>query len=135
MKLRHFNNVRYWNTALILDTSYLRHPPFMSFRLLKDYISVDVFERWIKYMKFNSTFRSLNFQKTQKIDDVGFSTQEIEKISRIRDIFVADYDTNINEFDKDKKDLLNFVNEYKIRRKLDVNDYFPELKGFFEKIN
>jgi len=135
MKLRHFNNVRYWNTALILDTSYLRHPPFMSFRLLKDYISVDVFERWIKYMKFNSTFRSLNFQKTQKIDDVGFSTQEIEKISRIRDIFVADYDTNINNFDKDKKDLLNFVNEYKIRRKLDVNDYFPELKGFFEKIN
>lgn len=134
MKLKHFNNVRYWNTALILDTSYLRHPPFMSFRLLKDYISVDVFERWIKYMKFNSTFRSLNFQKTQRIEDVGFSTQEIEKISRIKDIFVADYETNIDNFDKDKNDLLNFVNEYKKRRKLDVNDYFPELKEFFEKI-
>jgi organic radical activating enzyme len=134
MKIKHFNNVRYWNTALILDTSYLRHPPFMSFRLLKDYIHVDVFERWIKYMKFNSTFRSLNFQKTQKIEDVGFSTQEIQKISRIRDIFVADYNTEIEKFDKDKKDLLNFVNEYKTRRKLDVNDYFPELKEFFEKI-
>lgn len=134
MKLKHFNNMRYWNTALILDTSYLRHPPFMSFRLLKDYISVDLFDRWIKYMKFNSTFRSLNFQKTQKIEDVGFSTQEIEKIARIKDIFVADYDTNINKFDKDKKDLLNFVNEYKVRRNLDVNEYFPELKEFFEKI-
>ena len=134
MKMKHFNNMRYWNTALILDTSYLRHPPFMSFRLLKDYINVDVFERWIKYMKFNSTFRSLNFHKTQKLEDVGFSTQEIEKIMRIRDIFVADYETNSKDFDKDKKDLLDFTDEYKKRRDLDVNDYFPELKEFFKKI-
>jgi hypothetical protein len=126
--------MRYWNTALILDTSYLRHPPFMSFRLLKDYIDVDVFERWIKYMKFNSTFRSLNFHKTQKLEDVGFSTQEIEKIMRIRDIFVADYDTNFKDFDKDKKDLLDFTDEYKKRRDLDVNKYFPELREFFKKI-
>jgi len=134
MKLKHFNNMRYWNTALILDTSYLRHPPFMSFRLLKDYINVNLFDRWIKYMKFNSTFRSLNFHKTQIVSDVGFSTQEIEKIVRIKDIFTADYNTDTNSFDKDKKDLLNFVDEYKVRRNLDVNEYFPELKEFFEKI-
>lgn len=134
MKLKHFNNMRYWNTALILDTSYLRHPPFMSFRLLKDYINVSVFDRWIKFMKFNSTFRSLNFHKTQNIEDVGFSIQEIEKIGRIKDIFVADYETSYDKFNKDKLDLLNFTKEYKTRRGYDVNDYFPELKEFFKII-
>ena len=134
LKLKHFNTKRYWNSALILDTSYLRHPPFMSFRILKDYISVDYFDRWIKYMKFNSTYRSLNFYEQQTIEDVGFSTQEIEKIVRIRDIFVTDYDTPIELFNKDKVDLYNFINEYEKRRGLNCEEYYPELKKFFKKI-
>jgi len=85
-------------------------------------------------MKFNSTFRSLNFHKTQNIEDVGFSIQEIEKIGRIKDIFVADYETSYDKFNKDKLDLLNFTKEYKTRRGYDVNDYFPELKEFFKII-
>ena len=134
MKIKHFNTKRYWNTALILDTSYLRHPPFMSFRILKDYIDVKFFDRWIKYMKFNSTFRSLNFHKTQKIEDVGFSTQEIEKISRIKDIFISDYDIDIKSFDKDKKDFLNFIKEYEKRRGYKVEEFYPELIQFIKNI-
>ena len=134
MKIKHFNTKRYWNTALILDTSYLRHPPFMSFRILKDYIDVKFFDRWIKYMKFNSTFRSLNFHKTQKIEDVGFSTQEIEKSSRIKDIFISDYDIDIKSFDKDKKDFLNFIKEYEKRRGYKVEEFYPELIQFIKNI-
>ena len=134
MKVKHFNTKRYWNSAIILDTSYLRHPPFMSFRILKDFINLDYFDRWIKFMKFNSTFRSLNFHKTQKITDVGFSTQEIEKISRIKDIFIADYSLEYNVFDKDKLDFYNFIIEYKKRRNLDCVEYFPELKQFIKNI-
>jgi hypothetical protein len=85
-------------------------------------------------MKFNSTFRSLNFHKTQKITDVGFSTQEIEKISRIKDIFIADYSLEYNVFDKDKLDFYNFIIEYKKRRNLDCVEYFPELKQFIKNI-
>jgi len=133
-KIKHFNVNRVWNSAIILDTSYLRHPPFMSFRMLKDYIDVEVFERWIKYMKFNSTYRSLNFYKQQTIDDVGFSTQEIEKIVRIRDIFVADFETPIEQFDDHKKDLVLFLDEYQKRRGYKWEEYFPELKDFFQKI-
>lgn len=133
-KIKHFNVNRVWNSAIILDTSYLRHPPFMSFRMLKDYINVEVFERWIKYMKFNSTYRSLNFYKQQTIDDVGFSTQEIEKITRIRDIFVSDFDTPIEQFDDHKKDLVLFLDEYQKRRGYNWEEYFPELKDFFQKI-
>ena len=36
IRKKHFNGKRYWNSPLILDTSYLRYPSFLSFRLLKD---------------------------------------------------------------------------------------------------
>lgn len=134
MKLKHFNTKRYWNSAIILDTSYLRHPPFLSFRILKDFINVDYFDRWIKYMKFNSTFRSLNFHKTQRKEDVGFSTQEIEKITRIKDIFISDSLIEEDPFRKDKKDFLNFINEYEIRRGYNCLEFYPELKEFVKLI-
>jgi pyruvate-formate lyase-activating enzyme len=134
MKIKHFNTKRYWNSAIILDTSYLRHPPFLSFRILKDYITTDYFDRWIKYMKFNSTFRSLNFHKTQLKSDIGFSTQEIEKIIRIKDIFLSDYEVDIKLFDKDKKDFVNFIRQYEIRRNVVCEDYYPELIEFIKNI-
>ncbi len=134
LKVKHFNTVRYWNSAIILDTSYLRYPSFMSFRLLKDYIDVEFFDRWLKYMKFNSTFRSLNFHKTQEKTDVGFSTQEIEKIARLRDLFVSDYDRDIKEFDNDKKDFIKFIRQYELRRGLVCEQYYPELNQFIKNI-
>jgi hypothetical protein len=134
MKIKHFNTKRYWNSAIILDTSYLRHPPFLSFRILKDYITTDYFDRWIKYMKFNSTFRSLNFHKTQEKTDVGFSTQEIEKIIRLKDIFISDMDKDVNEFAQHKKDFYNFINEYEKRRKYKCTEYYPELIQFIKNI-
>lgn len=134
LKVKHFNTVRYWNSAIILDTSYLRYPSFMSFRLLKDYIDVEYFDRWLKYVKFNSTFRSLNFHKTQEKTDVGFSTQEIEKIARLRDLFVSDYDRDIKEFDNDKKDFIKFIRQYELRRGLVCEQYYPELNQFIKNI-
>lgn len=134
-KIKHFNPTRYWSSALILDTSYLRQPSFMSFRLLKGYITEDFFDRWIKYMKFNSTFRSLNFHQMQNVEDVGFSTQEIEKISRLRDIFVADKKSHDNKLSQHKLDLYNFVKQYESRRGLKVEEYYPELELFFKEIS
>ena len=134
-KIKHFNPTRYWSSALILDTSYLRQPSFMSFRLLKGYITEDFFDRWIKYMKFNSTFRSLNFHQMQNVEDVGFSTQEIEKISRLRDIFVSDKKSHDNKLSQHKLDLYNFVKQYESRRGLKVEEYYPELELFFKEIS
>jgi len=134
LKVKHFNTKRFWNSAIILDTSYLRHPPFMSFRILKDYIGVEYFDRWIKYMKFNSTFRSLNFHKMQEKNDVGFSTQEIEKITRLRDMFVADYETDPKLFETDKKDFVKFIRQYEMRRGLVCEQYYPELIEFIKSI-
>jgi len=134
LKIKHFNPHRYWSSSIILDTSYLRQPSFMSFRLLKGYISEDFFDRWIKYMKFNSTYRSLNFLQMQTIKDVGFSTQEIEKISRLKDIFVSDKNSDDSSLLQHKIDLNTFVKQYESRRGLKVLDIYPEMESFFNTI-
>jgi MoaA/NifB/PqqE/SkfB family radical SAM enzyme len=133
-KVKHFNTVRYWNSPLILDTSFLINPDFLSFRILKDYLDVEYFERWEKYMKFNSTFRSLNFHKTQDINDVGFSIKEIEKITRIKEMFVTDAESPIRTFERCKLDFLNFIKEYEKRRGMKCEEYFPELTKFIKDI-
>ncbi len=134
IKIKHFNPHRYWSSSIILDTSYLRQPSFMSFRLLKGYISEDFFDRWIKYMKFNSSYRSLNFLQIQNVNDVGFSTQEIEKVSRLKDIFISDQNLNDSELLQHKIDLNTFVKQYETRRGMKVLEVYPELESFFEKI-
>jgi hypothetical protein len=134
LKIKHFNPHRYWSSSIILDTSYLRQPSFMSFRLLKGYISEGFFDRWIKYMKFNSTYRSLNFLQMQTIKDVGFSTQEIEKVSRLKDIFVSDKNSDDSSLLQHKIDLNTFVKQYESRRGLKVLDIYPEMESFFNTI-
>lgn len=134
LKIKHFNPHRYWSSSIIIDTSYLRQPSFMSFRLLKGYISEDFFDRWIKYMKFNSSYRSLNFLQMQNVNDVGFSTQEIEKVSRLKDIFISDQNLNDSELLQHKIDLNTFVKQYETRRGMKVLEVYPELESFFEKI-
>jgi uncharacterized Fe-S cluster-containing radical SAM superfamily protein len=135
LKIKHFTPHRYWSSSIILDTSYLRQPSFMSFRLLKGYISEDFFDRWIKYMKFNSTYRSLNFLQMQTVQDVGFSTQEIEKVSRLKDIFVSDKNSDDSSLLQHKIDLNTFVKQYESRRGLKVLDIYPEMKSFFNTID
>ena len=129
-KKKHFNPDRYWNSALILDTSYLRYPDFLGYRLLKGYIGEEYFTRIEKFMKFNSTYRSLNSYQAEVPEDVGFSMKEIEKITRIKDIFVTD---DIN-YDRQKVDFVNFIKQYEFRRGMRCEDYHPELISFIKKI-
>jgi hypothetical protein len=134
LKLQHFNTERYWNSAIILDTSYLRFPDFLSFRLLKDYLDVEYFNRCEKFMKFHSTYRSLNFYEQQTIEDVGFSTKEIEKITRIKEMFISDSEFPGDMFSNYKKDFLSFIKQYETRRGVKCEDYYPELVEFIKQI-
>jgi hypothetical protein len=71
----------------------------------------------------------------QTVEDVGFSTQEIEKVSRLRDIFVSDKNSDDSSLLQHKIDLNTFVKQYELRRGLKVLEIYPELTSFFEKIN
>ncbi len=133
LKVKHFNPERYWNSALILDTSYLRYPDFLGYRILKGYIGEEYFTRIEKFMKFNSTYRSLNSYQAEVPEDVGFSIKEIEKITRIKDIFIADKESE-NDYERQKKDFVNFIKQYEYRRDMRCEDYYPELNSFIKKI-
>jgi organic radical activating enzyme len=132
-KLKHFNTERYWNSPIILDTSYLRYPDFLSFRLLKGYLDISYFTKIEKYMKFFSTYRSLNSYDMQEIGDTGFSLKEIEKISRIKDMFIEDEKSDI-QFDMGKKKFKHYISDYKKRRDLDCYETFPELRKFINEL-
>jgi organic radical activating enzyme len=132
-KLKHFNIERYWNSPIILDTSYLRYPDFLSFRLLKGYLDISYFEKIEKYMKFFSSYRSLNSYDMQEINDSGFSLKEIEKISRIKDIFKEDDKSDVR-FDIGKKKFKHYISDYKKRRDLDCYKTFPELRKFINEL-
>ena len=95
-KVKHFNTKRYWNSPLIIDTSYLRYPDFLSFRLLKGYLDISYFEKLEKYMKFFSSYRSLNSYQLQEPTDSGFTLKEIEKITRIKDMFLEDAKSDVD---------------------------------------
>ena len=132
-KVKHFNTKRYWNSPLILDTSYLRYPDFLSFRLLKGYLDISYFEKLEKYMKFFSSYRSLNSYEMQEKEDSGFSLKEIEKISRIKDIFIEDSKTK-ETFNLGKKKFKHYISDYKKRRNLDCYEVYPELRKFITEI-
>ena len=70
----------------------------------------------------------------QEKSDVGFSTQEIEKITRLRDMFIADYETDSKLFDTDKKDFVKFIRQYEMRRGMVCEEYYPELVEFIKNI-
>jgi len=82
----------------------------------------------------DKTYRSLNFLQVQTVTDVGFSIQEIEKVSRLRDIFISDKNVDDSTFTQHKEDLNNFVKQYEKRRGLKVLEIYPEMKSFFEQI-
>jgi hypothetical protein len=71
----------------------------------------------------------------QTVQDVGFSTQEIEKVSRLKDIFVSDKNSDDSSLLQHKIDLNTFVKQYELRRGLKVLEVYPELESFFKKID
>ena len=70
----------------------------------------------------------------QEKSDVGFSTQEIEKITRLRDMFISDYETDSKLFETDKKDFVKFIRQYEMRRGMVCEEYYPELVEFIKNI-
>jgi hypothetical protein len=60
--------------------------------------------------------------------------KEIEKISRIKDIFISDQESDDRSYQRQQIDFINFIKQYEDRRKLKCEDFYPELKDFIKKI-
>jgi organic radical activating enzyme len=121
MKKKHANNVRYWISAIQLDTSYLRWPK---------HLSVKILEREHKELILESAKKAFYYATPEfNHDNVGFSDVEVQKIKRIYDYSIAEDETF--DVEQNRKDFVSFVDEYDERRGTNFILTFPELKNFY----
>lgn len=121
MKKKHANNVRYWVSAIQLDTSYLRWPK---------HLSVKILEREHKELILESAKKAFYYATPEfNHQNVGFSDVEVQKIKRIYDYSIAEDETF--DVEQNRKDFVSFVDEYDERRGTNFILTFPELKNFY----
>jgi hypothetical protein len=124
LKKRHHNPYRYWGSALLLDSSYLRWPEHQTVKILEN--------KWVSAIDEQAKLADFHEQVRIGINDgYGFTDIEINKIKRIKDWF----ETDINEAEliKNRKDFYIFATQHDIRRGTDFCKTFPELEEFYHK--
>ena len=102
------------------DTPYLRTPEFMDIRLLPKSFCKNL-EQNILHMK--------KFMETEHKPYKGFKDYEIAKIQRIVDYMKSDIDNS----EQKKADFYRYFNEYNLRRSLDLDVTFPEMREFWDQ--
>ena len=124
LKKRHHNPYRYWGSALLLDSSYLRWPEHQTVKILED--------KWVSAIDEQAKLADFHEQVRIGIKDgYGFTDIEINKIKRIKDWFETDIDEQ--ELIKNRKDFYTFATQHDIRRGTDFCKTFPELEEFYHK--
>lgn len=120
----HHNPYRYWGSALLLDSSYLRWPPHQSIKVLNPEWEYEI-DQQAKLVDFYEQIR------TGLYDGYGFTDIEINKIKRIKDWFnTKDEHSTLK---RNRKDFYNFIVEHDKRRNVKFNDVFPELIPFLNQ--
>jgi len=120
-KKKHANGLRYWTSAIQLDTSYLRWPSFMSVRVL---------DKEHKELILKSAEKALYYGiKEFTHSNYGFSNVEIQKIKRTYDYAIGN--SVIYDQEKSRKELFKFVEEYDKRRGTSFSDTFPQLTNMY----
>ena len=114
---------RYNDYSIILDTSYLRHPNFLDFRILtEEYL--EVIPELCRIME------NLGMHKYEHIDGykkVGYFDFELEKIRRMGDM-KAENDWWLKQ---QRRDFVKFIDEYDKRRGKNFLNTFPEMEDFY----
>lgn len=122
LKLEYGSEDRYWNSAIFLDSSYLRYPKHQTVQVLPKGWENNVF-RQAQYA---------NFLEVPKFEHkyIGYSDVEIQKIKRIYDWMLSPVDDNqkiLNQYNFGK-----YFSEHDKRRGTNFNEVFPELADFYE---
>lgn len=117
------SNDRYWNSAVFLDSSYLRHPSHQTVQVLPESFAEDIYKQ-TQLMEFYGT---PDFDKRL----VGYSDIEVQKIKRIHDWMLSEKDA-VNIFNN-RQNFYRFFSEHDRRRGTDFKKTFPELTEFYEQ--
>jgi len=113
---------RYWNSAVFLDTSYLRYPTHQTVQVLP------------------YDFADLVFKQAQRTDFlavplfennyIGYSDIEIQKIKRTYDWMISPIDDR--RLYEQRYNFGKYFEEHDVRRGTDFKKVFPELADFYE---
>tara|TARA_B100000686_G_scaffold348332_1_gene439114 strand:- start:196 stop:1965 length:1770 start_codon:yes stop_codon:yes gene_type:complete len=124
LKKTYHSDKRYRDYSIILDTSYVRHPEFLDYRILTD--------DWLeKISDMAVLMEDLGMHQFDKAVDahsaVGWFDFEQEKVRRMSDMTPPD-DEWVN---KQRKDFYLFITEYDKRREKNFLETFPEMEDFY----
>ena len=126
MKKKHYNGKRYRHYAIILDTAYLRHPEFLSVRMLptewaeKIQHDVDIME---KYAEEKYTY-------IYGHGHCGFYDFEREKLRRVLDYFKSPLE-DVKWLLNTRRDFALYIDEFDKRRGKNFLQTFPEYENFY----
>jgi MoaA/NifB/PqqE/SkfB family radical SAM enzyme len=121
LKNEYGSKQRYWDSAVFLDTSYLRYPFHQAVQVLPYQFSNNVLEQAIN-AEFLGTLEFTN-------NYIGYTDIEIQKLKRIYDWMISPQDANKQM--ANRKDFHTFFTEHDRRRGTDFLKTFPELEEFY----
>ena len=121
LKEDYHSSDRYWDSAVFLDTSYLRYPGHQTVQILPHDFSKLVYEQ-TRLADFMSTIQFNN-------KHIGYSDIEVQKIKRTYDWMIAP--TNPDDIMRKQKDFHIFFSEHDRRRGTNLIKTFPELEEFY----
>ena len=119
-KKKHANGLRYWTSAIQLDTAYLRWPR---------HLSVKILEPEHKELILGAATKALYYGiKEFTRDNYGFSNVEIQKMKRLYDYAIGEDDFDTAKY---RKDFVKYVDEYDRRRNTNFLETFPQLSKLY----
>ena len=123
LKKEYGSEDRYWNSAVFLDSSYLRYPTHQTVQVLED--------------KWNSNILSqaqlMDYLGTPLFDHkyIGYSDIEIQKVKRIFDWKTTNWPEKENQIKEQRYNFGKFFQEHDKRRNTNFVEVFPELEDFY----
>jgi len=125
LKRTYASDDRYWNSALFLDSSYLRYPQHQTVQVLPNKWTKNIFEQ----AQLADFYAVPNFDKQH----FGYSDIEIQKLKRIWDWRIATWDEKEVQVRQQRYNFGKMFKEHDIRRGTDFCKTFPELADFYNE--
>jgi len=125
LKEKYGSPYRYWNSAVFLDSSYLRYPTHQTVQVLEDEWNNNIL----------SQAQLMDFLGTPLFDykHIGYSDIEIQKIKRIYDWKIADWPDKEEQVKLYRYNFGKYFQEHDKRRNTDLCKVFPELEDFYRE--
>ena len=125
LKEKYGSSDRYWNSAVFLDSSYLRFPQHQTVQILPQKWNINIFKQaqladFLGVPLFENRF-------------IGYSDIEVQKITRIYDWKLAKWEGKSKQVNQHRYNFGKFFQEHDKRRRTDFCGVFPELADFYNR--